>query len=100
MTIGKFLFLVFALSLNLLVTAQQNWLKTAGAVADEELLDACVDANGDIVYAGYFTGPVIIGTTSLLSSGNTDILVIKTDNAGNITWVTKAGGSGPDRATS
>ncbi len=88
--------ILFFLSFGL--TAQSNWLVSFGNLVHEEILDAEKDASGNIISVGYLSGPTTIGTTNLNSNGNSDILIIKTDNAGNVIWATKAGGIGPDRA--
>ena len=80
--------------------SQLNWLNTFGNIVHEELLDAATDGSGNIISAGYFSGTLTVGTTTLNTSGNSDILVMKTDNAGNAIWAVKAGGTGPDRCYS
>lgn len=86
--------------LSFSVVGQSNWLKSYGNLVNEEILDAATDASGNIISVGYFSGPTTIGSTNMTGYGSSDILVIKTDNAGNVLWSVKAGGSGPDRAYS
>ncbi len=84
------------LGLNLF--SQGNWLRSEGAIANEEILDATYDSNGDLVMTGFFSGSFSTGVGSLTSNGNTDIFIIKTDDAGDAIWSVNAGGTGVDRA--
>jgi len=75
-------------------------MQKAGSATVDEGYAIAVDGNGDSYTTGYFTGNAIFGTTTLSSSGSTDIFVTKTDNQGNYLWAVKAGGSGSDRGLS
>jgi gliding motility-associated-like protein len=79
---------------------QGNWLRSIGDNNNEEIKDAILDSNGDLVMAGFFSNSINTGVGTLNSSGNTDIIVIKTDDAGDPIWAVKAGGTGVDRANS
>jgi len=78
--------------------SQGNWLRSVGDTGNEEIKDAVFDGNGDFVMAGFYSGTVNTGVGSLASVGNTDIIVMKTDDAGDPIWAVTAGGSGVDRA--
>lgn len=91
---------IIALLLVFSSTAQQNWLQSYGSIQVDEILDITLSQNNDIVMAGYFTGNPTYGTSSLFSYGNSDILIIKTNNIGDVIWAKQAGGSGADRANS
>ncbi|UKN01010.1 gliding motility-associated C-terminal domain-containing protein [Paracrocinitomix mangrovi] len=78
--------------------AQGNWLRSIGDNDNEEVRDATFDSNGDYVMTGFFTGTLNTGVGTLTTSGNTDIFIIKTNDAGNPIWAVQAGGSGVDRA--
>jgi hypothetical protein len=58
-----------------------------------------VDASGNTLVAGYFSGKVVVGNTTLISAGIYNIFVGKLDATGNWLWVTHAGGSLYDLAT-
>lgn len=60
--------------------------------------DVTFDSNGDIVLVGYFSGSLNTGAGTVNSSGNTDVLVIKTNDNGDAIWAVSAGGTGVDRA--
>ena len=55
---------------------------------------------GNTYTTGYFTSTANFGTNTLVSSGSTDIFLVKTDNQGNFVWAKQAGGTGSDRGTS
>jgi len=90
------LFTVFFYSIN----AQNNWLTSFGGSTADEVLDAATDQNGNILMTGYFTGINSFGSAILQSSGNSDVLIIKTNPTGGLIWAINAGGPNEDRATS
>jgi gliding motility-associated-like protein len=94
----KLLLLPVLLLAYLTAYNQSNWSTKFGNIVHEEILDASSDAAGNIITAGYFSGPLTVGATNLSTNGNSDILVIKTDDSGNPIWAVKAGGTGADRA--
>lgn len=77
---------------------QGNWLRSAGSIANEEISDATIDSNGDLIMTGFFSGSFNSGVGTLTSTGNTDIVVIKTNDSGDPIWAVSAGGTGVDRA--
>lgn len=75
----------------------QYWMQKSGSATVDEGYAISIDANGNTYTTGYFTGNATFGSTTLNSSGSTDIFLTKTDNQGNYIWAVKAGGSGSDR---
>ncbi len=75
-------------------------MQRAGGATPDEASDISIDAGGNTYTTGYFTGAADFGTTTLHSSGVTDIFIAKIDNTGNYVWAVKAGGPGSDRALS
>jgi len=51
-----------------------------------------VDASGNIIISGTFTGKCKFGNTTLTCTGEADIFVAKLDNKGNWLWATQTGG--------
>ncbi len=49
------------------------------------------------VFGGLFGGQIKIGDSTFNSTGNTDIVFLQTDSAGNLIWIKKAGSSGRDK---
>ncbi|MES2593083.1 MAG: PKD domain-containing protein [Bacteroidota bacterium] len=93
------IFFLFFLSATL--AAQNNfWMQRGGGVTPDEAYDISIDANGNTYTTGYFTSSATFGTTTLNSSGITDIFITKINNLGVYEWAVKAGGTGSDRALS
>lgn len=102
----KFSFLPLKLLILLSFTINQSfaqggyWLQRAGSVTPDEGTDISIDNGGNTYSTGYFTGNATFGSSSISSSGLTDIFLTKVDNQGVFQWARKAGGSGADRALS
>ena len=68
------------------------WARTLGGSADDVAEDVVVDASGGVYITGYFTGAATFGTHALTASGKIDVFVARLDPAGQVKWVTRAGG--------
>lgn len=55
-----------------------------------------VDAAGNVVVTGGFTGTLTLGKTTLTSNGSLDTFVAKLDAAGKVLWAISAGGAKQD----
>jgi hypothetical protein len=85
-----------------------NWrVATAGsptqASGTSQTMATAVDANGNVLVAGYFAGSVTFGSTTLTSAGGNDLFVAKWvpgngTGTGSWAWAQGAGGSGDDQA--
>ncbi|MEN6445428.1 MAG: SBBP repeat-containing protein [Candidatus Cloacimonas sp.] len=77
------------------------WAKQAGGKYCASGLSIAVDANGNSYITGYFrSSSITFGTTTLTSSGNSDIFVAKLDSNGNWLWAKQAGGTYNDEGNS
>lgn len=77
------------------------WVKTFGGILDDEIYDVAVDAQGNIVVVGGFTGTVDFGGGPFTTvNNNTDIFIAKFDAQGNHIWSRQYGANGIDRAHS
>ena len=72
------------------------WAKRAGGAFEDVACGIDVDSSGNCYITGYFSGTAVFGSTSLTSSGNTEIYVAKLDSNGNWLWAVKAGGAYQD----
>jgi hypothetical protein len=72
------------------------WTKQISATSTSAGRFLTADSNGHIYVGSTFNGDVTIGTTTLHSAGETDILVAELDQSGNIQWVKSFGGSSYD----
>jgi len=83
-----------------------EWARSYGGVFNEDAVDICVDAAGNIYTTGSFAGMVDFDpgpdTTFVSSLGffNTDIYVQKMDPSGRLIWAKSYGGFSDDRAYS
>lgn len=57
-----------------------------------------VDGAGNVYVAGFFYGPMKIGTTTLVGFGGKDIFVAKFDPKGSLLWADQFGDTGDDVA--
>ncbi len=73
------------------VTDAQSFSKSFGSSGTEMITSSCNASDGGIILAGY---------TNSVGSGDFDVLVIKIDNSGNISWSFAYGGTGVDQANS
>lgn len=77
---------------------QVDWFRQAGGTDYDTGVEIALDRQGNVVIAGYFTGPVTFGTLSYTSSAGGDMFVAKLDNSGQWLWVKHTGGPQFDRA--
>lgn len=78
-----------------------TWSKGWGGLVDDDAYDVAVDAQGNVIVVGGFSGTVDFGGGPLTTpNGNTDIYVVKYDSQGNHLWSKQYGGTGIDRAHS
>ncbi|MBP7808297.1 MAG: T9SS type A sorting domain-containing protein [Bacteroidia bacterium] len=80
------------------------WAKKVGAATDETASDVIVDAASNIYVVGQYRGTVDfdpgVGTTNLVSAGNTDCFMWKLNSAGTFVWAKSMGGVFGDWASS
>jgi hypothetical protein len=78
------------------------WVKQFGGPADEVAYSITLDPGGNIYTTGYFIGTVDFdpgpNTTSLTSSGISDVFIVKLDPTGNLVWAKQMGGIQSDIA--
>lgn len=80
------------------------WAKQIGGSNSDEGNTIKLDGMGNVYIAGYFQGTsdfdTGLGTTNLTSLGDSDIFILKLDNAGNFVWVKQIGGINLDNVYS
>jgi len=72
------------------------WTKQAGGTNYDGGYSIAIDSYGNSYVTGYFRGTASFGSTTLTSSGESDIFVAKLDSSGNWLWAKKAGGTDYD----
>lgn len=83
-----------SLFLSAAVNAQEQfiWARSAGAdMGWEEAAGIARDNSGNIYVAGTFQGRIAFGSTNVLSSGASDVIVAKYNPAGTLQWARKIG---------
>ncbi len=75
-----------------------QWVKRWGDSGNDKALCAATADNGDCYIAGFFTGSVDFGSTTLNASGSRDVFIAKISSSGSVIWAKKGGGSGDDKA--
>ncbi|MGH7582084.1 MAG: hypothetical protein ACREL5_02525 [Gemmatimonadales bacterium] len=80
-----------------------DWAVSVGNTGDDEARDLAIDAAGDVLVAGSFTGTVDFdpgpATANLISRGGTDGFVARYGPDGSFIAVTQFGGTGDDAGT-
>jgi hypothetical protein len=70
-----------------------QWAVRAGGSLSDEGLGIAVDSSGSAYATGHYEGTATFGSTSLNSSGESDIFVAKLSSSGLWQWAVRAGGS-------
>lgn len=78
---------------------QQRWSRAFSAAGTDsvEALALAVDAAGNVLVTGFFSGTAELGTGPLRSAGGTDVFVAKYDGGGGPLWSRRLGGPGNER---
>ncbi len=82
---------VFIAKLN--PQGQFLWVEKAGGSGYDVGNSIVVDASGNSYVTGSFEGTATFGTTTLTSSGSTDIFIAKLNSQGQFVWAKKVGGN-------
>ena len=76
------------------------WATSGGGTQWDNIFDIACDAAGNSYVTGVFYATASFGATTLVTAGNSDILIAKLDPAGNWLWAKRAGGGDYDRGSS
>lgn len=71
-------------------------LQSFGGTGNDSIRSMVIDSSGNKYIAGEFRGSITLGTTTLNTSGGSDIFLAKIDTSGNFVWAVKAGGTSND----
>jgi hypothetical protein len=75
-----------------------QWVTSFGGSEVEVCTKILPDSSGAAHLIGHFRGNMIVGNTNLLTTGNTDIFVLRCSADGQLKGAVKAGGLGSDLA--
>ncbi len=73
-----------------------QWVRSSAGVNNTAARGVAVDASGNVVVEGAFSGITTFGGTTLTSAGSYDVFVAKYDAAGTLLWAHSAGGTGEE----
>lgn len=76
------------------------WATEAGGYLFDSGYCIATDTDSNVYITGIFNGQADFGSTSLTSSGSSDIFIAKLGTNGNWMWAKQAGGTGADIGTS
>ncbi len=76
------------------------WAQSAGGTDDDRGMSVSTDASGNCYITGFFKGTVTIATNTLVSAGDSDILLAKYNTVGIAQWAKRAGGIAADEGSS
>jgi len=74
-----------------------EWAVSAGGTLHDKTRGIALDAEGNVLLTGEFTGTATFGEHSLTSAGSMDFFVAKVDPRGKFLWVRSGGGEKIDR---
>ena len=74
-----------------------EWAISAGGTLHDKTRGMALDAEGNVLLTGEFTGTATFGEHSLTSVGAMDFFVAKVDSRGKFLWVRSGGGEKIDR---
>ena len=70
-----------------------QWAKHFGGVSVDGANSMCTDPSGNIYLTGRFNTPkAFFGADTLITNGNSDVMIVKMDSNGNFIWAKRAGG--------
>ncbi|MBC7383100.1 MAG: T9SS type A sorting domain-containing protein [Bacteroidia bacterium] len=81
-------------------TGSLQWVQRIGGTGQDVGNAITIDASGNIIVGGYITGTITFSnsTTTLTSTGQSDLLVAKYSSSGTFLWAKKGGSTGYDFA--
>lgn len=80
-------------------TGAHLWSHRYGGLGEEHALATCVDPNGDLYVAGYFSGTTNLGGIDLPSAGASDAFLAKYRGGdGTFAWAVRFGGASDESA--
>lgn len=79
------------------VRAQSYWAEDVGGPGNDHVADVKTDSAGNIYATGEFSGSIVFGGNTYVSSGGIDMFMTKLSPTGQVLWFVQGGGPGIDR---
>lgn len=73
-----------------------DWARHASGPGSEGAFGVATDLFGNSFLTGFYTGPLDLGDTVLISEGRRDLFLAKYNDLGDLLWARSIGGSGDD----
>ena len=73
-----------------------QWAQYGGGIENEWVRGLAIDANNNIYITGIFQGTAYFGSSTITSSGSTDVFLASYNSEGDLLWLIKTGGTGQD----
>ena len=73
-----------------------QWARQAGGNEHEEVKGFAVDTDNNIYVTGNFQGTAYFDSSTITSSGSTDVFLTSYNSEGDLLWLIKIGGTGQD----
>lgn len=87
------------LCFNFSTTYAQTWAKSLGSTSIDQAKSMTVDVGGNSYVAGFFSGTIPLGNSTVISSGGQrDIFLARYGSDGTLLWAKGIGGPGDDEA--
>jgi hypothetical protein len=77
-------------------TGTWTWARSGGGTGGDHAAAVAPLPDGSVVLTGSFEGTASFGGTAFSAIGGDDLVAARLSSSGTWTWVTRAGGSGPD----
>ncbi len=75
-----------------------QWAFRVGGSGDDVVSAVAFDAKGNLYFAGWFSGSMVVGGTTVVSVGADDVFVAKLTPTGDLAWLRSFGGLDVDAA--
>jgi len=82
---------VYVAKYNAIGTVQ--WVRTGGGSGDDYATAMAMDGDGNSYIAGHFEGTFSIADETVVSSGESDVMVVKLSTDGLLNWARRGGGA-------
>ncbi|MBS1637054.1 MAG: SBBP repeat-containing protein [Bacteroidetes bacterium] len=76
-----------------------QWARRFGGTSNDYATSVRVDHSDNVIVSGYFgSSSMVVGTTTLSTTGSNDCFIGKLSNSGTVSWALKFGGTSADQS--